>query len=319
MIIENNIKIPVESYSKKMIELLKIYCDKECLQNEMFSSKANKKARIKLRSLIFPNEKEFQRDYQVIKDDCGKKTWLIFNSYTRCIMQNLGKLAECMLVDYCAKNLEFNRICRNIATLQEYIYRDNEGIEYDEYIPFLSSMKKIVCYSNGVWSIFKNPHYNPQDTQQDIGWCRRDNKVSQLLIHNAQLLNTARIQIKTTIECGHLDITQYYTTPIICFDVLNDCFKLKNRYPNNIIFSIRELSQDLTQDIEKYFRILGAYITGVVDYLDIDEMDLIDDPRLKEVFSLPIKKLMNPLDKDINLAPVFALAKQFERPIEVNV
>lgn len=71
--------------------------------------------------------------------------------------------------------------------------------------------------------------------------------------------------------------------------------------------------------MEKYFRILGAYITGIVDYLDIDEMDLIDDPRLKEMFELPINKLMNPSAKDIDVEPVLALAKQFERPIEISL
>lgn len=319
MIRENDIKLPVESYSKKMIELLKIYCDRVYSENNAFSSKANEKARIKLRNLIFPNEKEYQRDYQVIKDECGVKTRFIFDRYTRCIMQNMGKLAECMLVDQCAKNLEFNRTCINIAMFQEYIYQDNEGIEYNEYIPFLSSVKHIVYYSNGVWQLVKNPHYNPQDTHQDIGWCRRDNKVSQLLISNPRFLNTARIQIKATINCEHLDIMQYCTTPIICFDVLNDFYKLKNRYPNNIIFSIRELSAELAQDMEKYFRILGAYITGIVDYLDIDEKDLIDDLRLKAVFELPINKLMHPLAKDINVEPVLALAKQFERPVEINI
>lgn len=319
MIRENDIKIPVESYSKKMVKLLKIYYNRVYLENNGFSSKANEKARIKLRCLIFPNEKEYRRDYQVIQDKCGAKTTFIFDRYTRCIMQYMGKLAECMIVDHCAKNSEFNRTCINIATFQEYIYQYNEDIEYDEYIPFLTSMKNIVYYTNGVWQQSQNLHYNPQDTHQDIGWCQRNNKASQLLIPNPRLLNTARIQIKTTINCEYLNIMQYCTTPIICFDVLNDFYKLKNRYPNNIIFSIRELSAELTQDMEKYFRILGAYITGIVDYLDIDEMDLIDDPRLKEMFELPINKLMNPSAKDIDVEPVLALAKQFERPIEISL
>lgn len=91
------------------------YLDKVKFDMESFSVRANEKAKIGLKWFVFPNEKEFERDFCKHEEDFGKKTWNIISHYTRCIMQLVGQLAECVIVDHCSNDGDINKVCINIA------------------------------------------------------------------------------------------------------------------------------------------------------------------------------------------------------------
>ena len=71
--ITQKIETPISSYSRNLVTPLENYLDGVNLDSISFSIPASQKAKITLRYFIFPNEKEFQRDYQKINDDIGKK------------------------------------------------------------------------------------------------------------------------------------------------------------------------------------------------------------------------------------------------------
>ena len=91
------IEIPIDNYADQLVWYMEKYLDKIKIDTESFSIKASKKAKIGLRWIVFPNDKEFERDYQRHRDDFGNKTWSIISHYTRCIMQLVGQLAECIM------------------------------------------------------------------------------------------------------------------------------------------------------------------------------------------------------------------------------
>ena len=97
------VKVPIDNYANKLVWYMKYYLNK--LQDDMdsISKKENEKAKIYLKWLIFPNEKEFQKDFRNVEDSFGDKSWNIILHYTKCIMQLVGQLAECVVVDHCCK------------------------------------------------------------------------------------------------------------------------------------------------------------------------------------------------------------------------
>ena len=60
---QNQIKLPIDNYANKLIWYMKTYLDKLRFDTQSLSEKANEKAKIGLKWFIFPNEKEFERDF----------------------------------------------------------------------------------------------------------------------------------------------------------------------------------------------------------------------------------------------------------------
>lgn len=108
----------------------------------------------------------------------------------------------------------------------------------------------------------------------------------------------------------------YYMTPVICFDLSNDICKLRERYPKNILFSMREISPETEIEIEKYFRILAAYATGLTDHINITDIEVQQDFRLAELFRTPIMNIIK--EKELNIAGVIDLAEQSKKPVIIN-
>ena len=104
---------------------------------------------VTLRSVIFPNSKEFQIDHPTE----SVLVWEMVQKYTRCIMQLVGSLAECVLVDNCANNSEINRICMNIALFKKEILQSYD-IPYDEYVAYSTSFSYMV-YKDSKDGIYK--------------------------------------------------------------------------------------------------------------------------------------------------------------------
>ena len=96
------IYVPIENYSEALIGQLDMYLGK--IYREFDFDRVD--VLVTLRSVIFPNDKELQ----LLRPTQSRAVWEIVQRYTRCIMQLVGSLAECVLVDNCANNYPRNFI-----------------------------------------------------------------------------------------------------------------------------------------------------------------------------------------------------------------
>ena len=316
----NQIKFPIDNYANQLIWYMEIYLNRVKYDMEFFSVKANEKAKIGLKWVIFPNEKEFEKDYLRYKEDFGNKTWNIISHYTKCIMQLVGQLAECVIVDHCCNDIDINKVCINIAKFMPNIYEEYSEIDYEQYIAFSTSFKYIIYKDqiSGAYLQYNVPDYNPNHTSKDIAWCKKDNILSQLKVSLNQInyLDNAKLQIKSTLDCDNLNLGKYFLTPILCLDFNDDFYKLKDKYPQNIIYSVRQLFPQIYVEMEKYFKILAAYAIGLIDHINITEIEVQQDNRLAQLFRTPIMDLKK--EETLNFAGVIEMAETFRKPIIIN-
>ncbi len=317
----SQIKVPIENYANNLVMYMRDYLDIAQSNMQSISENDNEKAKVFLRYIIFPNKKEFERDYRKAETNLGRTAWNIIGEYTKCIMQLVGRLAECVIVDHCCTNPDINRICINIARFMPNIYEDYQDIDYDEYIAFSTSFKYLIYKDirTGIYQQYKTPDYNPHHTSKDIAWCKKDNTLSQLKVSLPELfyLENAKLQIKTALDCANLDLKEYYLTPVLCFDFHDDFYKLKGKYPNYIIYSARQLFPDMYAEMEYYFKIIAAYATGLIDHINITEVEVHEDRRLAELFRTPVMDLVK--ENPLNITGVIELAEQYNKPIIVGV
>lgn len=316
----NQIKIPIDNYADQLVWYMTTYLDKVKFDTESFSVKASEKAKIGLRWIIFPNEKEFEIDYQRHKEDFENKTWNIIFHYTRCIMQLVGQLAECLIVDHCCNDGDINKVCMNIAKFMPNIYEDYSEINYEQYVAFSTSFKYIIYRDpiSGTYRQYNVPDYNPNHTSKDIAWCKKKNILTQLKVNLNQInyLENAKLQIKATLDCDYLNLDKYFLTPVLCFDFNDDFYKLKDKYPNNIIYSVRQIFPEMYIEMEKYFKILAAYAIGLTDHINITDIEVREDYRLAQLFRTPIMDLEK--EETLNAAGVIEMAETFRKPILIN-
>lgn len=314
------IENPIENYANQLVWYMSTYLDN--LQNSLnlFSAKANEKAKIGLRWFVFPNSKEFERDYKIFSDKFGNKTWNMISFYSKCIMQLVGQLAECVLVDHCCNNDDINLICINIAKMKSNIYERYPEIEYEQYMAFSTSFKYIIYKdrASGIYRQYNVPDYNPNHTSKDIAWCKKDNILSQLKVNLDQIdyLENAKLQIKATLSCESLNLDKYFLTPVLCFDFNDDFYKLRKKYPKHVIYSVRQLFPDMYSEMEKYFKILAAYATDLIDHINITDVEVRQDNRLAELFRTPIMNLVK--EESLNTAGVIEMAEKYGKPIIIN-
>lgn len=294
LIQENKLLFPIEYYSNRLIDFCTQVLEMEILQDETYSSKEAKK---RLRWMIFNNTTMSLKTSILavkitnrISDEIKKKIF----SYITCIMTLLGKLGECLFIDYCMNYKDVNMKAINIALFQNDIYSSKPEIDYDNYIPFGTSFKYLFTLTeSGIYyRTEENPHHNPNDKQRDIGWHLKDHKFSQLQVNinqNDVIINdNAKIQVKTTSNCSNLDISQYPTTPIVCFDICNDINDLKTKNPNRIIYSMRDICIEAELEIEYFFKILAAFATGIEDHINIRNLDIDENDELAQLMALSL-------------------------------
>lgn len=312
--------LPVETYSKKLIYLMETYLNIIDIKSDEISKKANEKAKIVIRASIFKN-KEFIKDYKNIENSIGKKTRLIISKYTTSIMQILGRVAECLLIDECTKNATNNMICMNIALLKEDIFNEYSGEEYEKYIPFSPSFKYIIKETNGIIQRYNVSDYNPQHTSKDIAWCMKDNILTQkkVNLNNIGYFENAKLQVKTSLNYNNVSITpQYYLTPIVYFDLNNDINNLKQKYPNHFIVSAREINLNMMNQMEIYFKIIASFATGLIDRINITNNDIYENNMLTYLFRSNINNLTNEGYYNNAITSMIAEAKNYSKPIEIG-
>lgn len=134
----------ISSYSNQLMYYLHFYLNKLEIKSKSYPEKALEKAKIYLRWIVYPNDKELQRDYKKIIDDMHSKTWNVIGQYTKCVMQLLGSIAEAVVVDRCSQNSNINMIFINIAKLKPNLYGEYDDISYDDYIAFSPSFKYVL-------------------------------------------------------------------------------------------------------------------------------------------------------------------------------
>ena len=311
---QKNLIIPIESYSKQLIYYLHYYLDALKLEGEL-SAAIRDDVDICLRWEAFPNDKEIQRDFKRIQDNISEKTHQMIKHYNRCIMTWLGRIAECVIVDRCTNDLNTNIKCMNIAVLKSP-YEYLESIPYEKYIPFSPSFKYIF-YTDEDGFLVKNnvPDYNPNHPSKDIAWCNKYNIMDQYKLHipEVEYVENARLQVKTSICCEKLNLDTYLHTPVVCFDLNGDVNKLKAKYPNKLIYSINDIDPQIMGEIDAYFKIFVAYVTGMISKINIREMDIKNDRMLEYVFRTPVKGLLHA--NNIDITGILEMINIFRKPI----
>lgn len=284
---------PSENYAEKLCYYMKYYLK---LMDDNLNNKSrnrNENAKSVIRWIIFPNEKEFVKDFKYVRDKLDDKTFKMINQYKKCIMQLLGKIGECIIIDRCDSDPEMNIKCINFATFRQNIFECYKTIPYSEYIAFGTSFEHIIFknQTTGLYEQRENLNYNPNDMRKDIGWCKRNNFLWQLRFENAEFgcANNAKLQVKVTLDCTSLKLDKYFKTftPVICFDLTNDLCKIQN-VPSYLLISARDINLAMEMEIEAYFRILGAYATGIISDFNLNDLKIKENPALKQLFNTPI-------------------------------
>lgn len=110
----------------------------------------------------------------------------------------------------------------------------------------------------------------------------------------------------------------YFSTPIICFDLKNDCHILKNKYPKNVIISARDIDQGMYDEISNYFKILAAYATGMIDKIEISDKDIVQNFELMKLFRTPVKYISGNAKDILEISGVIDLIKEYGKPVVVE-
>lgn len=304
MLISNNELLhngfPIDHYSERLISFCEHYLGRAITS---FDDESSKEAKKRLAWVIFEDKPNFGLNSKLLalklSDRISDKIKTEVLRYLTCITTLLGDIGECLFIDTCMNNSLVNMKCINIATFEKNIDIKKDTINYDEYIPFSTSLKKIFYVSNGMICYSENDHHNPRDKQRDIGWCLRDNHVDQLQVQKVFNINgimkryqdNAKLQIKVTTNCNNIDISKYKYTPIIIFDLCSDGEYFKKQHPDKVIYTMREISSEAQTEIEWYFKILAAYALGYSDHIDIRNLDISQSNELQSLFSMPLQSL----------------------------
>ena len=306
------IYVPIENYSANLIRYLDQYLNKISRSLDVDSVEVL----ITLRSVIFPNEKELQ----IVHHTNSIAVWEMVQRYTKCIMQIVGSLAECVLVDSCANNSETNKICMNIALFKSEILQTYD-LPYEDYVAYSTSFSYMIFKDgDGTYKTRKNNYYNPHHTSMDIGWCKRDNIWDQLRteMSEIQYVDNAKIQVKATLNCKNLDLEDYLLTPVIVFDFDHGFNKLKERYPHHLIYSAYNIFPEMALQLEKYFQIIAAYVCGLTNKLNITETDLKNDKRLQTLFGTSVHEITK-RNRALERTGLIKLAEDAGKPLVVSV
>lgn len=319
--ISTNLKIPISYYCNNLIFMLENYFNIINNSSILDINDEINKAKITLRYVIFPNEKEFKIDYEKIKLGIGSVTQYLISNYSRCIMKLVGQIAECLIVDRCTNDKEINIKLINMALYRPNIYEKYEDIDYDLYIPISPSFKFILIKENGIIKKYNITQYNPDDTNVDIAWAKKENLLSQLKLNipKIEYFENAKLQIKASINQNNLYLNnKYFFTPILYFDLCNDADKLKLRYPEKHIVSAKDISLELHTEMVNYFKILAAYITGISKSIDIDDFDVTNNEKLSYIMNSPIQNLFESYNNNQIIDLAIEEVQKYSKPVIIN-
>lgn len=127
-------------------------------------------------------------------------------------------------------------------------------------------------------------------------------------------VDNAKLQVKATLDCKNLNLDDYLLTPVIVFDFDHGYNKLKERYPHHLIYSAYTLFPGIALQLEKYFQIIAAYVSGLTNKLNISETDLIKDTRLQTLFNTSVHEITE-RKREIDMTGLIRLAEDAGKPV----
>lgn len=140
----------------------------------------------------------------------------------------LGQICECIVLNRCKLDSEFNKKCINYACFKEDIFEEYGDIEYNWYTPIAPSHKKILLYTEyGIIYFKENLYsYEPNHVNKDVIWINKEHIEDTLKTKFEHYSGETRLQIKASIDYKNV-IKQcpngkYMLSPIIYFDMNRD-------------------------------------------------------------------------------------------------
>ncbi|WP_190429135.1 hypothetical protein [Coleofasciculus sp. FACHB-712] len=128
-------------------------------------------------------------------------------------MRLLGKLAEALIVRECREDPDKNRFWASLAR------RGNQVKILDEYVAIGTGFQNIKNHPNSKL----RGKYNPNDTQRDIIWVKRDDEASELMTSSSSGVRySAGLQIKVSRNKDNVLKSirnKDYFVPVVYFDL----------------------------------------------------------------------------------------------------
>ena len=320
--------INIDFYREQLEFYLKYYLDKSIAESlQIASLRAKEKAEIVMRKILMPDDLEFQKDYEKIEGHIGKKTRKVLKNYNKAIMILLGQICECIIIDRCKIDPVFNMKCINYACFKDDIYEEYPDINYKIYTPLSPSHKKIIVYSEDNIIYFKDNiySYEPNHINKDIIWCNKFHIEETLKAKLGFYLGDAKLQIKASIDFRNvfrqIKDNKYILSPIIYFDINNDAKQLidyaKDNNINCYIKSISSFDANVMNECTKYYKILGAYFSGLLDPKDVIDTDLklgntLKNSMIKYLFNADIEALLSDNSNNESIILKNNIIKSFE-------
>lgn len=318
--------IPYTHYNKQLKHYLYDYMgiiDEQEYFNKRFHPNAKEKAQRILRYKFDPDNSEFQKECKAIEDEIGKTTREIFRKYNTIIMQIIGKIAECVIVDNCNNDTECNRKLINLAMLKQDINTFDNDIQYKDYMAFSTSYKYTFKFDEDNFFSAYRVKYSPCETTMDIAWCLQNDPLVYLMYafyENKKTIKAdyAHLQIKATTNCYIEKLDQYPLTPIIVFDLDNNINVLKSKYPLFTIISARSIKYEMQNELEHYYKILLAYAAGIINKIDIDENEFYTNDILKYLNGMSMEEILNESLLGVNRSNFIKLINKQSKKIRIR-
>jgi len=322
----NDSRLKLSNYTDELNKMFRDYISQKIFDSSYYSNKANQKAEEIFKMVIYRNDKTIlsyppSAGENLLGISIGKKTSNLIKLYSTCIMLTLGKLAECVVIDECKSNLDYNIILINIALLKKgNVFEKIVDFPYNDYVAFSPSHKYLFYLENGVLILKKVPDRNANHETKDIGWCKKENTASQLRVNIPELdyIGNAKIQVKVSLAPSKLILDKYYSTPVIVFNLSGDDTEIEDlldKYPYHAIFDAKNIVPEMAQKVENYFRVLISEVFKYDSHLNINE-HVINDEELEYLFRTPVNKLIE--NEQFSFSGIIELIKKHGKAIEIS-
>lgn len=97
-----------------------------------------------------------------------------------------------------------------------------------------------------------------------------------------------------------------------------ESLKSAPEYPHHVIYSANNLFPEMALQMEKYFQIIAAYVSGLTNKLNISETDLKNDRRLQILFSTSVHEITKK-KRELDRMGLIKLAEDAGKPVLVRV
>ena len=291
--------LPLEVYRKKLFA----YLTELYINSNKFIDKPSQEAldsALILSTLVTPEDTTLQNITETIyqRKSFREKTQYYVRVHLNQAMKILGNICELMLIEHCRKDRILNKKCINIAMFKPDIAKDYSDIDYDKYIP-ISPAKKFMR-TNTELIVPNTFRFDGNHPSKDIIWVNKNDTsdVLQVTIPDTGFIQDASLQIKATSKIyRQKNKEQYITSPIIGISIDSGCqfdFLHDKIHDSQIIVDIKQLDVSLSQEAEKYFKLLIAHLANIWDLgIEIDEKEIVDDGVLNYLFSTSLGNLLS--------------------------